>query len=113
MQPKLTLLSDELISRILEEAYELLQCPGVKVQNPEARELLAAAGAKLYPENQVIGIPAALVQKALESVPPEFYLYDYDSNPSVRYGGDTVHFDPGSSGIAILNFFFHDKATTE
>ena len=58
MQPKLTLLSDELIAKILEEAYELLQCPGIKVQNPEARDLLATAGAKLYPDNQVIGIPA-------------------------------------------------------
>jgi trimethylamine:corrinoid methyltransferase-like protein len=78
MQPKLTLLSDELITQILEEAYELLQCPGIKVQNPEARDLLAAAGAKLYPDDQVIGIPAALVHKMLESVPREFYLYDYD-----------------------------------
>jgi len=113
MQPKLTLLSDELIARILEEAYELLQCPGIKVQNPEARELLAQAGAKLYPENQVIGIPAALVQKALESVPREFYLYDYDGNPVVHYGGDSVHFDPGSSGIAMLNPETLEHETTE
>jgi trimethylamine---corrinoid protein Co-methyltransferase len=113
MQPKLTLLSDELIAKILEEAYELLQCPGIKVQNPEARDLLAAAGAKLYPENQVIGIPAPLVQKALESVPREFYLYDYDGNPVVRYGGDSVHFDPGSSGIAMLNPETLEHDTTE
>src|SRR5689334_22903488 len=103
MQPKLTLLNDELIARILEEAYELLQCPGIKVQNPEARELLAAAGAIIYPDNQVIGIPATLVHKALESVPREFYLYDYEGKPVVHYGGDSVHFDPGSSGIAMLN----------
>src|SRR5215207_7530417 len=113
MQPKLTLLSDELIARILEEAYELLQCPGIKVQNPEARELLAQAGAKLYPENQVIGIPAVLVQKALESVPREFYLYDYDGNPVVHCGGDSVHFDPGSSGIAMLNPETLEHETTE
>lgn len=113
MQPKLTLLNDELIARILEEAYELLQCPGIKVQNPEARDLLAAAGAKLYPENQVIGIPASLVQKALESVPREFYLYDYEGNPVVHYGGDTVHFDPGSSGIAMLNPETLEHDTTE
>ncbi len=113
MQPKLTLLSDELIAQILEEAYELLQCPGIKVQNPEARDLLAAAGAKLYPENQVIGIPAALVHKALESVPLEFYLYDYDGNPVVHYGGNTVHFDPGSSGIAMLNPETLEHDTTE
>jgi trimethylamine--corrinoid protein Co-methyltransferase len=113
MQPKLTLLSDELIPRILEEAYELLQCPGIKVQNPEARDLLATAGAKLYPDNQVIGIPASLVQKALESVPREFYLYDYDGNPVVHYGGDRVHFDPGSSGIAMLNPETLEHETTE
>lgn len=113
MQPKLTLLSDELITRILEEAYELLQCPGVKVQNPEARDLLAAAGAKLYPDNYVVGIPASLVQKALESVPREFYLYDYDGNPVVHYGGDNVHFDPGSSGITMLNPETLEHETTE
>ena len=113
MQPKLTLLSDEIIARILEEAYELLQCPAVKVQNPEARELLAEAGAKLYPDNQVIGFPAALVRKALESVPREFYLYDYDGNPVVHYGGDTIHFDPGSSGIAMLNPETLEHETTE
>jgi trimethylamine--corrinoid protein Co-methyltransferase len=113
MQPKLTLLSDELIVQILKEAYELLQCPAVKVQNPEARELLAEAGAKLYPDSQVISIPASLVQKALESVPREFYLYDYDGNPVVRYGGDSVHFDPGSSGIAMLNPETLEHETTE
>src|SRR5215216_3272910 len=113
MQPKLTLLSDEMIARILEEAYELLRCPGVKVQNPEARDLLAEAGAILYPDNQVIGIPAALIHKALESVPREFYLYDYDGNPTVRYGGDTIHFDPGSSGIAMLNPETLEHETTE
>ncbi|MBI3168918.1 MAG: trimethylamine methyltransferase family protein [Chloroflexi bacterium] len=115
MQPKLTLLSDEIVARILEEAYELLRCPGVKVQNPEARELLASAGAIMYPDNNVVGIPAALVHKALESVPRDFYLYDYDGNPVVHYGGDSVHFDPGSSGIAILNpeTLEHDTTETE
>ncbi|HEX5807713.1 MAG TPA: trimethylamine methyltransferase family protein [Anaerolineales bacterium] len=113
MQPKLTLLSDELIARILEEAYELLQCPGIKVQNPEARDLLAAAGAKIYPDNQVIGLPASLVRSALEGVPREFYLYDYDGNPSIHYGGDSVHFDPGSSGIAMLNPETLEHDTTE
>ena len=115
MRPKLTLLSDEIIARILEEAYELLRCPGIKVQNEEARQLLAEAGAIMYPENNVVGIPAALVHKAMESVPREFYLYDYDGNPVVHYGGDSVHFDPGSSGITILNpeTLEHDTTETE
>lgn len=113
MRPKLTLLSDEIISRILGEAYELLLKPGIKVQNEEARELLSRAGAVIHPETHVAQIPAALVHAALESVPREFYLYDYDGNPVVHYGGDSVHFDPGSSGITMLNPDTLEHETTE
>jgi len=115
MQPKLTLLSDEIIARILGEAYELLLKPGIKVQNAEARDLLAAAGAIVDPQTDVVQIPASLVHKALETVPREFYLDDYDGNPTVHYGGDSVHFDPGSSGITMLNpeTLEHDTTETE
>ncbi|HXF83974.1 MAG TPA: trimethylamine methyltransferase family protein [Anaerolineales bacterium] len=113
MQPKLTLLTDELIQRILEEAYQLLLKPGIKVQNSEARELLASAGAQVNEETQVVKIPAHLVERALQTAPREFYLYDYDGNPTIRYGGDVVHFDPGSSGITMLNPDTLEHETTE
>ncbi len=113
MQPKLTLLSDELIARILDEAHQLLLKPGIKVQNPEARELLGAAGARIDPETHVAQIPAQMVRKALETVPREFHLYDYDGNPVIHYGGDSVQFDPGSSGIAMLNPETLEHETTE
>jgi trimethylamine--corrinoid protein Co-methyltransferase len=113
MQPKLTLLSDDLIARILDEAHQLLLKPGVKVNNDEARELLATAGAQVDPETNVVHIPEQIVRKALESAPREFYLYDYDGNPTVKYGGDAVHFDPGSSGIAMLNSETLEHDTTE
>ena len=103
MQPKLTLLTDDIIERILDEAYQLLLKPGIKVNNDEARDLLASAGAQVDLETNVVRIPQQIVRKALESTPREFYLYDYDGNPKVKYGGDAVHFDPGSSGIAMLN----------
>ena len=115
MQPKLTLLSDEIIARILAEAYELLLKPGIKVQHAEARELLADAGAIIDPKTDVAQIPASLVLQALETIPRDFYLYDYDGNPTVHYGGDNVHFDPGSSGITMLNpeTLEHDTTETE
>src|SRR6266508_4254806 len=103
MQPKLSLLTDDLIQRILEEAFQLLLKPGIKVQNPEARELLISAGIEVNQETLVAKIPEPIVRKALETVPRQFYLYDYEGNPKVQYGGDAVHFDPGSSGIAILD----------
>ena len=115
MQPKLTLLTEELIARILDEAYQLMLKPGIKVQNAEARQLLADAGAQVDEDAQVVKIPAQIVRKALETVPHEFQLYDYDGNPKVQYGGDAVHFDPGSSGISILipETLQHKTAETE
>jgi len=115
MQPKLLLLNDEMIERILDEAHQLLIKPGVKVNNEEARELLGNAGAQVDEETSVVKIPEQIVRKALESAPREFYLYDYDGNPTVKYGGDAVHFDPGSSGIAMLNpeTLEHDTTETE
>jgi trimethylamine--corrinoid protein Co-methyltransferase len=103
MQPKLSLLDDELIKRIVEEAYQLLLKPGVKVQNAEARQLLAEAGASVDEETMVVRIPEQIVRKALETAPRHFTLFDYDGNPKVQYGGDAVQFDPGSSGISVLN----------
>lgn len=103
MQPKLSLLTDDLVQRILEEAFQLLLKPGIKVQNEEARQLLAAADVEVDAETLVAKIPERLVRKALETVPRNFYLYDYDGNPKVQYGGDAVHFDPGSSGVTVLD----------
>ncbi|MCQ3937354.1 MAG: hypothetical protein DPW18_09935 [Chloroflexi bacterium] len=102
MQPKLSLLDDALITRILDEACQLLLKPGIKVQNAEARQLLAEAGAQVDEETLVVRIPEQIVRKALETVPREFQLYDYEGSPKVQYGGDAVHFDPGSSGISVL-----------
>jgi len=102
MQPKLSLLNDELIARIIEEAYQLMIKPGIKVQNAEARALLAEAGALVDEETMIVKIPEQIVKKALETVPRQFHLFDYEGNPTIQYGGDAVQFDPGSSGIAIL-----------
>ena len=113
MQPKLILLTEDIIERILDEAYQLLLKPGIKVNNEEARDLLASAGAQIDPETNVVKIPQQIARKALETAPREFYLYDYDGNPKVKYGGDAVHFDPGSSGIAMLNPETLEHDTTE
>jgi trimethylamine--corrinoid protein Co-methyltransferase len=103
MQPKLSLLTDDLIQRILDEAFQLMLKPGIKVQNAEARELLRSAGVPVNEETLVATIPEQVVRAALETVPRQFILYDYEGTPQVQYGGEAVHFDPGSSGIAILD----------
>ncbi len=103
MQPKLRILSTELIPQIIDEAFQLLMKPGIKLQLKEARQLLAEAGAQVDEEKEVVHIPEEVARKALETVPQEFYLYNRDGEPTVHYGGDSVHFDPGSSGVNVLD----------
>ncbi|GAB4505770.1 MAG: trimethylamine methyltransferase MttB [Anaerolineales bacterium] len=103
MQPKIELLPQDLIERILDEAFQLMMKPGLKVQYAEARELLGSAGCEVNEDTQVVRIPESVAKKALETVPSQFVLYDRAGNPKVHYGGDAVHFDPGSSGVHILD----------
>lgn len=100
-RPRLELLAPDLVERVLGEAFELLREPGVKVQAPEAIELLVGAGATA--DGEVVRIPEALVRRALETVPRSFELYNRAGNPVVRYGAGATHFDPGSCGVAILD----------
>ncbi len=102
MQPKLELLSPDLVNRILDEAFQLLMDPGIKVLSAEARALLDGAGAEIGP-GDVAHIPESVARRALETVPRTFYLYDRQGDPKVTYGGDAVHFDPGSSGVSALD----------
>jgi trimethylamine--corrinoid protein Co-methyltransferase len=103
MQPRISLLTDELIERILQEAFELMLRPGIKVQSSRALDLLEAGGAIVDREQQVAQIPESLVRQTLATAPGRFYLFDRAGNPVVNYGGDAVHFDPGSSGVHMLN----------
>jgi trimethylamine--corrinoid protein Co-methyltransferase len=101
VRPKLELLSADLVARIVNEAFELLINPGIAVSAPGVVEMLSSAGAKL--KDGRASIPESLGRKALETVPHAFDLYDRRGNPVVHYGGDTVHFDPGSSCLKILD----------
>lgn len=103
MRPTILTLSDETLRQVVEEAYGLLSDPGIRIENSEALQLLAAAGAHANRNSQVVAIPEKLVFQALETAPHAFDLYDIYGEPAVHYRGDAVHFDPGSAGITILD----------
>ena len=100
MKPSVQLLDERLVERVLHEAFQLLENPGVRVA-PCAFELLSSSGARI--EDGVAHIPEALARKALQTVPRDFCLYDRGGHPAVHYGGDDVHYDPGSSCLNILD----------
>lgn len=106
--------SKEAIEQIIAEALALLSEPGIQLHNKEGLLLMADAGAKVDFDQQIFFLSEELVLSALESTPSEFVLYDLDGNPCVFYGGDAVHFDPGSAAVNILedNTGFQRAPTT-
>ncbi len=111
IRPKLEFLSRETVERAIDEAYELLWDPGVRVHYDEGLRLLADAGAAVDLSTRVAKIPRSLAEKALETAPSSFYLYDLEGKPTIHYGGDDIHYDPGSAAIEIIDYGVKESRT--
>jgi len=103
LQPELRVLSPDTISRVLEKAVEILKSPGIKVGSNAALELLHSSGATIDSENMLAQIPEELILKCLGTVPRSFSLFSADGETAVDYAGNKTHFNPGSSGVHILD----------
>ena len=101
VRPKLELLDRTFIGRIVDEAFQLLTETGIRVETPVVVEMLRGAGAQA--EKGTARIPRPVAEALLASAPKEFFLYDRAGRPAVHYGGDDVHFDPGSSCLNVLD----------
>jgi len=100
MRPRFQLLDQSLIQQILAEAFEIIEDPGVRVA-PYVFDVLRSAGIEVH--EGVAHVPETVARAALATVPRGFSLYDRTGRPAVRYEGDKVHFDPGSSCLNILD----------
>ena len=94
MQPRLSLLTDELIQRILVEAYQLLLKPGIKVQNEEARRLLAQVGAEDGAEDGGLDVTGTSKGKGFAGVMKRHGF----AGVSASHGAHSNHRKPGSIG---------------
>ena len=103
MRPLVRMLDDAVLGRILDEAAALLRSPGVLVHNAQALELLHDHGSDVDRATSVARIPNTLVERALQVAARAFDLFTLDGRPVVHYGGDAIHFDPGSAALTILD----------
>jgi trimethylamine--corrinoid protein Co-methyltransferase len=103
MRPKLKILSDELVDKIIDEGFQLLSDPGVEVHNQDALDLLGEAGADVDHERRVVRIPRDLAEWALDQAPSGFELFNLSGEAVVHYREDQIQFDPGSAAITILD----------
>jgi trimethylamine--corrinoid protein Co-methyltransferase len=76
---------------------------GMEIRGPRMRQRLLDHGLKTTPDGVRILFPPDVVDRALQSAPKSFTLYDRDGAPHAELGGNHVHYVPGSSGLKILD----------
>jgi trimethylamine--corrinoid protein Co-methyltransferase len=103
MRPKLRLLDDSLIERIVAEARGLLCTLGVEIHNTSVLSMLGDRGAQIEVPRQRARLSDEIIDRALASVPSSFQLFDALGDPTHDFSGDNVHFTPGSTAINILD----------
>ena len=94
-------LSDDQIERIFLAGLELLECPGTRVLEKEARALLAQAGATV--NGDTVHIPAGLVREMLASVPPRVVVGNRNGERTLILEDHTVHYGTGSDCPFIID----------
>ncbi len=103
MRPTLNVLSEELIVRILDEAKRIMAEKGMEIRGAKMRQRLLDHGLQADASGERIFFPRDVVEKAIETAPESFTLFDRDGQPHAELGGYNVNFVPGSSGLKILD----------
>ena len=103
MLPRIQLLDTPTIERVLDEAYQVLADPGVRVDSQRALRILADGGADVDLSGQVARLPATMIDRAVRTAPRSVTLHDLEGHPRCVLGGDSIHFHPGSTALTLLD----------
>lgn len=103
MRPRLQVLDDALVGRIVDEALSVLEKQGVLIEDEAARAKLAERGVVANPEDHRVRFPRAVVEQALKTAPSSLTLHDRDGAEAAVLAGDEVHFVPASSALRVLD----------
>jgi len=106
--PRLTLLNEAQRERLHEAALEILETAGVRIATPEARALLEGAGAHAV-EEDLLTIPRAVIEDALEKAPSRFTIYDRSGAPSMHMGEGKTYLSVGVTNLTYLDPVDHDR----
>lgn len=103
MRPRLQVLDDALVGRIVDEALSVLEKQGVLIEDEAARAKLAGYGVAADPDDHRVRFPRAVVEQALKTAPSSLTLHDRDGAEAAVLAGDEVHFVPASSALRVLD----------
>ncbi len=99
--PKLDILNPEQIRELHAATLEILRQIGVKMEDPQGRELLLAAGA--WEDNDRLKIPEKMVIDALDSAPSRIPMHNRQGELTMPLELGKVFFGSGSDTIYTLD----------
>jgi trimethylamine--corrinoid protein Co-methyltransferase len=95
-------LTPDQVSQMHAASLEILDGIGVRLDLPEAVELLRKAGARVS-ETGLVLIPPSLVENALNTAPRRVTLYNRYGEPVMPVEGRRCFFGPGSDCLNIID----------
>ena len=100
---RLEVFTDDELREIHGATLEVLSRTGVFVEDDEAREIFAAAGAEVDRETNVVRLPAHLVEDAVRSAPSTVVLCGRDPARDVVLEDGRVGFTNFGEGIQVVD----------
>ena len=88
-----SVLSDDLIGKILDEAKRIMAETGMEIRGENMRQRMLDHGLKTVDGGMRVLFPADVVDKAIADAPKSFTLYNRDGDPHAELGGKTAVHD--------------------
>ncbi len=96
-------LSDSDARRIAESSFEVLEKSGVAVYSKSALDAYKKAGASVDEENNLVKLPRAMVEDAIESNPSSITLHARNNDFDAVLEKNRVHYGTGGTAIYVLD----------
>ena len=109
---KFEMLSREEIQKIHDATLRVLEHTGVQIHYEKAQELLADAGCKVLADN-LVRIPAHLVEESLRTVAKGFTLYDREGNVACKFYGRNSYCGTGVTNPNFLDVHTGQRRSTK
>ena len=101
-QPKFRILDDAQIGCIHHAVLRILDEVSVRINHPEALDLLAGHGARVMNDN-LVQIPAFLVEDAIASAPSNLVIYNRNKTSVMELGDRRSYFGTGTDLPKIVD----------
>jgi trimethylamine---corrinoid protein Co-methyltransferase len=97
----LTVVSDDELENIHHASLRVLRETGIDILLPEARQLLADAGADIAPDSNRVRFDPELVESLVSTAPAEYTLHGGAAHRDLNIGGDWITFGAVASAPNI------------